>query len=150
MVNCVGVRFGEIMCAKLSIVLSFAYLFLVQGCSIKSPNHYCFDKPITKIVTARLVLSDEGLKRANEYDWTFLESPIFLSKAKAILGGFDVSLCFSEDFCLLNKKIKVGVREVCEERSFSQMGGSICNDGSYSSSTGRGSCSHHGGIRQKI
>ena len=25
--------------------------------------------------------------------------------------------------------------------------GAICNDGSYSSATGRGACSHHGGVR---
>lgn len=25
--------------------------------------------------------------------------------------------------------------------------GAICNDGTYSTATGRGACSHHGGVR---
>lgn len=38
--------------------------------------------------------------------------------------------------------------EITSHRSYNSK--LVCNDGSYSSSSGRGSCSHHGGIAYSL
>lgn len=74
-----------------------------------------------------------------------LGDEVFASKETMLDAGYTVVGCNATSrgvqYCSGVKSIQeIRVREICHRH------GSICKDGTYSSSRGRGTCSHHGGV----
>lgn len=126
-------------------ILYFSLLFLVAGCASSDcyKESYLFNGNEfaigyqSKITGLNVAEHSRLMKKIGE--------EIFDTKEEMIDAGFKVISCnttpHNVSYCSGVKGIKeIRVREICSRI------GSICEDGTYSSSRGRGTCSHHGGI----
>lgn len=120
-------------------------VFILSGCSSLGcyQEEYLFEG--SRFATG--YISDVTKPNVTEHQKTMasLGDELFDSKEEMLEAGYVVNSCNvtpqNVHYCMGVKQIQeVRVREVCPSY------GSRCKDGTFSSSQGSGTCSHHGGV----
>jgi hypothetical protein len=148
--RCIVTNFVWLLRGYMLKVVSFLIFCILSlsGCSNTSNiTEHCTSWYPTKKLIARIHLTDkaESFYRHNLTDAS--NTFVFKTIKDAQLAGFDMTKddC-DRDLCLEFKEVKTGpLKTSCQPTGIKS--GSICNDGTWSPSAGRGACSHHGGVK---
>lgn len=135
---------------KRKAIKTAAYLIvpLILGCTNTTSN-FCHQEEYTyqgvKFGVAYISDVNSPNTRSHLATMKALGDEVFPSKEAMLHNGFKILSCrttnSSVEYCSGQKQItEIRTRTICPNI------GSSCRDGTFSSSTGQGTCSHHEGI----
>jgi hypothetical protein len=127
------------------LLLSLLLTIAASGCT-SQPQEYCRLETKRDFKVAYVTMTDRARQQLDYYIDKYPETPVYETPYIAKLWGYDISDCESEELCLITKWEIISSDYICTKTP-KRLSGSICNDGTYSPSRGRGACSHHGGVR---
>ncbi|GAA4736948.1 DUF3761 domain-containing protein [Flavisolibacter ginsenosidimutans] len=142
------------MFPKIQAACTSRFFFLIALILISCNTHTASPgNPETELQTLKLQLS--GLQKRVDSLIAVLEQrqpehtkKVKASKqAKANISATTTQATSAYNWQSVNTNAPA-LKETREQRAYRVRTGAICNDGSRSYATGRGACSHHGGVRE--